>query len=200
MRESQATSSAGPEDHVRRRSFLDRLAVDPRAQLQLAQVADLVERDQRRPAGRERVDRLAARPQRVLHLQVARADIVERHRTGEMGERVGLADVARRAPDHERELGLVVDAVRMRRGQHDVLAAADQRVGELREPHRRLGDLLAGLFGVVAVVEPDADDLLRREDRRVQACGVQRDPLAGRRRLLAELTQRLGVERARAGR
>ncbi len=71
VRDSHAISSAGPKM---------RLAVVPSwkgsplmrvRSVEVAQVAQLVERHERRPARREGVDRLAARPERVLQLQVA---------------------------------------------------------------------------------------------------------------------------------
>ena len=179
VRESHATSSAGPKIRFAVVPSCSSLAVDARAQAERAQVADLVERDERGAARRERVDRLAARPQRVLQLQVARADVVERHRAGDVRQGVRVGDVARRTADHERQLRLVVDVVGVRGRQHDRLAAAAQRVCELREPHRRRRDVLPGLLGVVAVVQADADDLLGVGDRRAQLHVGQPNRLGG---------------------
>ena len=81
------------------------LAVDPRARMQVAQVADLVERDQRRPARREGVERLARRPLRGLELQVALADVVEGHRAGDVVQGVG-----RRAPLPRRPMTIASSA------------------------------------------------------------------------------------------
>ena len=88
MRESQAIDSATPKIRFAVVPSCT-LAVDPRAQAERAEVAGLVKRHERRPAGRESVDRLATGPECVLQLQVARADVIEGHRAGEVGERIG---------------------------------------------------------------------------------------------------------------
>ena len=84
----------------------------------------------------------------------------------------------RSAADHDGELRLVVDVLGVGGRDNDLLPAADQRVGELRKPHRRLGYLLPGLGCVVAVVETEADDLLRIGQRRTQPYFSECDPLA----------------------
>jgi hypothetical protein len=79
-------------------------------------------------------------------------------------ERVVLGHAPGLRADDDAELGLVVDLGRLGR-QHDGIAVADQRVGPLREQQRRLREVLAALGRVVAVVEPDADDLAGTRDR-----------------------------------
>ena len=105
-----------------------------------------------------------------VELQVSRADVVERHGAGHLAV----------AADVDRVLGLVVDVVRVRRREDVGLAVADQRVGELGEPERIGRDVLAGLGGVVSVVQAEADDLLRVGHRRQQADPVERDALVAR--------------------
>ena len=64
-----------------------------------------------------------------------------------------------RRPIDERELALVVHALRLGR-QHDVAAADHERRRRLQEEHRLvLGRDAAELGGVVAVVLADRDDL-----------------------------------------
>src|SRR5205823_14480284 len=65
---------------------------------------------------------------------------------------------------HDAELRLVIDVLRDRRDA-DRLAVADQRVGPFGEEQRALRQRRALLFRVVAVVQADADDLLRSRDQ-----------------------------------
>ena len=58
----------------------------------------------------------------------------------------------------------------------DRLAGADQRVRPLREQERPLGQLDALLLRVVAVVEADADDLLREVEHRATLCDISGVP------------------------
>src|SRR5438132_196672 len=76
------------EDQVGGRALLLYLAVDSCAQPERSQVADLIEIHQRRSAGRKGVDRLPARPQRILELEVAGGHVVEWHRPSDVGQRV----------------------------------------------------------------------------------------------------------------
>ena len=55
---------------------------------------------------------------------------------GDVVERIGLAHVARRAPDHDRDLAFVVGLGDVD-GDHDRLLVADQRAGRLGEGHGR---------------------------------------------------------------
>ena len=64
-----------PEDQVRGRRVLHRLAVQDRADPERVRIGDLRSRDER-PDGAERVRRLAARPLAVGELEVARGDVV----------------------------------------------------------------------------------------------------------------------------
>src|SRR5205085_10313792 len=73
-------------------------------------------------------------------------------------------------PDHDDEFRLVIDLLGDPR-ELDRVAVADQGVGELGEEDGLGGDGLAALDRVVAVVQPDAEDLRRPVDRR-QELGV----------------------------
>src|SRR5690606_40967574 len=73
--------------------------------------------------------------------------------------------------DDDAELYLPVGLGGAARDPH-VVVRADQGVGRLGEQDRLAGDGLSGFGGVVAVVQPDAQDLVRAGDRRA-------DPLPG---------------------
>jgi len=82
----------------------------------------------------------------------------------------------------------------MGRGQQDRLAAPEERVGELREPHRRGWDVLSRLGRVVAVVEAQADDLLRVGHGSEQLDRVELEPPIGVGRAPAESEQPVRIE------
>ena len=69
-------------------------------------------------------------------------------------------------------------------GPDDRLAVGDDGVGELREQERAGRERPAALGGVLAVVEPDADDLARDRDRRDRSrrrrAAIPVAPLEGR--------------------
>src|SRR6185437_1264243 len=73
---------------------------------------------------------------------------------------------------------------------------ADQRVGELREPHRRRGDVLAALLGVISVVEADADELLCVGDGSPELHLTDGEPVPGATGPRLELAQPSHVERS----
>ena len=129
--------------------------------------ARFVGRHQPRPERRRRLPRLALQELRRAGLPVAHRDVVEDRVAGD--RRRGLVEpaVADRRADDDGQLGLPVDG-RRRRRQHDVVVGADQRRAVLGEDGREVGRLAAHLGDVVAVVEPDADDLVGvRDERRV---------------------------------
>ena len=103
---------------------------------------------------------LAAR----LPLPVAHRAVVEAGVAGDHAERLLLRHVAALLADHDGELGLPVELVGVARPRH-LAVVRHQRVVEAAE-HDRIGrDRAAGLLGVLAVVEADAQDLARVGDR-----------------------------------
>ena len=97
--------------------------------------------------------------------------------------------------DDDTELDLEIEGVGPLRPD-DRLLVADDGVGELRE-QQRLGTHDTLLLGdVVAVVQPDADDLARDGERRDELDVVERDPGGAleRRRPTAEVVERVGVQ------
>src|SRR5579875_2291582 len=147
---------AHAEHHLRRVRVLQRLAVDRAADRERLRVGDLVARDERRSARAVRVPRLSKRPLRGERLIVADAHVVEAGVARDLRLGVVLAHVAAARPDDEGELGLVVDAIRRAR-DHDRRAVADERVVPFREDGDAVGERQLHFLGMVAVVQPDAD-------------------------------------------
>ena len=111
-------------------------------------------------------------------------------------ERVLLLHVARALADHEGDLDLVVELERAL-GDHHVVVGTDDAVGELVEEDGLLGNLRAGLLGVVDVVEAHGDEVVHVADRGAQAHALRRR----RQRLGVELAQLVeaGVAQRLAG-
>ena len=152
-----------PEDEIRRRRVLQRLAADDRADCERMRIGDLVAR-RHLANGAEGVGGLPARPLPVRELQVARAHVVRAEVSAHRLERVFLRHALDSRADHDAELGLVVGLGHDRRDD-DRLARADQGRRPLREEERLRRKLRALLLGVVGVVQADADDLSRTLDR-----------------------------------
>ena len=95
------------------------------------------------------------------------------------------ADVARGAADHDHELRLVVELRRLLLGHGDLAAAAVERGVVLVEQDRLLRHGVAGLGRVLAIVEADADDLLRVGDARPELGLVLGDEMRPRAALAA---------------
>ena len=77
-----------------------------------------------------------------------------------MAHRLRCRDAVSAPPDDDAQLGLEVERRRAGMADDRVAVAAD-RVGELGEEERALGEGDLLFLHVVAVVEPDADDLAR---------------------------------------
>jgi hypothetical protein len=150
------------EDHRRGVRVLHDGAVDARLDRQVLHVRDLVEQHERGPGGAERVDGLAAGPQLIGHLQIAGADVVERHHAGHVLQGAGDGDVVAGFADDDGELGFIVDLGGDRR-RTDGRAMADEGIGELAEEHRLGRNRLTCLSRMVVVVQTDADELLGLE-------------------------------------
>ena len=163
-----------PEDQLGRRRLLHPLSVQVERDPDGRGVADLVGGDEGGTAGGGAVEDLAGDPLRRGELQVASREVVEQHVPGDVVERVGLTHRRRLGADHECDLGLVVHLV-AGGGEGDRRPVGNESVGELGEEGGHGRGLVAGLGRVVAVVEPDADDLLRIRHRRQQLDPGQRD-------------------------
>ena len=98
-------------------------------------------------------------------LPVACAHVVCGGVTEHVAERLVFRHILAITPDHNREFRLVIDLLADLR-QNDRVAVRDQRVAKLAE-HDGLGrNGLAAFDGVVAIVQPDAEDLPRIVNRR----------------------------------
>ena len=98
-------------------------------------------------------------------LEVAGGEVVEQRVAGDGVERLGLGTTDGAAADDDRDLGLEVD-LRARRRQRHRRPGGGSALRYLAKIVGLVGRLDAGLRGVRAVVEPDADDLFRVGDRR----------------------------------
>ena len=183
----------------------------PRPQPERLRVRDLVRADEDRAHRQERVRALGAQPLAVAclalaegrrnALPVAGTDVVDDDVARDVVERAGRRDAPRRRPDDDPELDLEVERVGPLRPD-DRVAVGDDGIGELREQERARGERPATLAGVLAVVEPDADDLARDGDRRDRLDVVEGDPRRAAEGLgpLAEIVERGRLEvRARSG-
>ena len=162
------------EDQVVGRRGLHLLAVQRQRERDRVVRPGLVGRHERRPAGRRAVEDLAGHPLRGRALEVAGGEVVQQRVAGDVVQGGGLGDILRPAPDHERHLGLVVDLVAGRRQRHG-RAGSGEGVAELGEEGRPRWRLHSGLRRVGAVVEADADDLLRVGNRRQKLNGLALD-------------------------
>ena len=101
-----------------------------------------------------------------LPCQSRARDVVDDDVAGDVVHRLVLRDAAGGLADDDAQLDLEVERMAAL-GPDDRLAVADDRVRELREQQRPIGDVPAGALGDVRpIVEPDADDLSRSFDRR----------------------------------
>ncbi len=99
-------------------------------------------------------------PLAVGELEVTRADVVEVGVAEDGVHRVFGAYLAAAAADDDREFRFVVDFLGVI-GEYDIVVGAGDGGWELREDDGGLGDGHAAFDGVIALVESDADDLLR---------------------------------------
>ncbi|MCO5546661.1 hypothetical protein L7F22_000095 [Adiantum nelumboides] len=131
----------------------------------------LVGGDQHRSERRGVLPGLALQELLGAPLVVAHRHVVEHGVPGDGGRRRLAVGTPDRTPDDDGQLGLVVHPVGLL-GQLDLVVRADERGRELAEDRGVLGQLVAHLEHVVAVVQPDTDDLLgRRHQRRVVQAG-----------------------------
>lgn len=164
---------ADREDHVAGVTVLPLRTVDAQVQAEVLRVAGLVGGDQPRA---ERVEGLAGFAQvplrRVLQLEFPLRYVVADRVPGDHGPRgIRSVQVARPAADDDREFDLPVGLHRSTGDQH-LVVRADDRARVLHEHHRTRGNRRAGLGGVIAVVQADADDLAGAGDGRPDAQAV----------------------------
>src|SRR4029450_7747145 len=151
------------EDHVGGARVLEPLAAHLAGDLEVVRIAKRIQRGNGRSDRPEAVERLAERElwRPVAELQLTLGDVLTGAVPGHHVERALRGDALHAPADHDHQLRLVIDVPRRDR---DVGAGAREAVRELREHHRCLRDLEAGLLGVRAVVEPDRQHLCRTGD------------------------------------
>ncbi len=148
-------------------SGLHERAVHPQLEIEDVGIGDLgAVRDVRSHRGQGVAD-LAGRPLTGDELEVAGAHVVDDRVTGHVVERALARHEAGGAADDDAELDFPVELLRSARPQ-DRLAGIEDGGVPLREDGWLLGNRLAGLLGVVAVVEADADELAGIGDGRMQ--------------------------------
>ena len=167
------------EDHQRGAAALPPDAVDVQPQVEPADVRELVGGDQPGPARIKRLGGLALAPLPApLGLEGAFADVVDDDVAGDGRRRIGRARKVRgAASDHDAEFDLPV-GLRRAAWNADVVVRPDHRVGRLGEQDGLGGHPLPGLGRVVAVVQPDAQDLVRARDRRAYPLAGEPDAVA----------------------
>ena len=140
--------------------ILHGLTVQPQADAQVVRVGNLVGSDQLGSDRRERVEGLAGHPlfARLVELPVAGGDVVADGVAADILEGSLPRNMPPLSADHHDELGLIVDLL-AHSGQDDGRTMADQGGRVLAEEHRFRRYRHAALGRVVAIVQPDADDL-----------------------------------------
>ena len=136
--------------------------------MQGGRIGNLVRRHHPRPEAAAALEILARRELVGVALPVADRAVVVAAVTGDMAERVGLAHMARRAADDDRQLALIVVGGRVDRPDHRC-AVADLGIGPAGEQHGIVAVAPAGFLDMGFVVEADADDLVRIGNDRQQA-------------------------------
>src|SRR5581483_1403332 len=96
-------------------------------------------------------------------LIVAHRTVVEAGITGDVVEGLLTARVMRQAPDDYRELAFEIIVLRDFRAHH-LAALPHERIRITRKEHRVGGRVAASFLDMRAVVQPDANDLLRIGD------------------------------------
>src|SRR5437870_2731755 len=86
----------------------------------------------------------------MTSLHIAHRDVVRARVAKDVGGRGLLADVPAAAADHDRELDLPVELLRMRTGPPDRRVRPGDRGRVLREQRRVFRDLLRGRTGLLA--------------------------------------------------
>src|SRR5262245_17689903 len=184
------------EHHVAGVRRLAHLAVDAAFDLEVVAVGE-IGADQPRPDRPGTVEALAQHPLARPALQVTRGEVVAGAVAEYVVAGVLLADVARLAPDHDHQFGLVVELLRVLLGDVDGAAVVVERGVVLVEQDRLLGHRVAGLGRVLAVVEADAHDLFRVGDAGAELRPIGRDEeaLGGRTRarLVEQALEAAGV-------
>ena len=171
------------EDHGAGVAVLVAVSIHLQPHVEDAGVGNLVLRRDPGADGRERVGALALDPLAgASELELPLGDVVDQAVAGNVVEGVVFLDVARARADDDSQLDLPV-ALHRTPGQHHVVVRPADRGGRLHEQDRLVRNGLAGLLGMIGVVEPDAEQLADTAHRaaeprfrldRGQRCGIDR--------------------------
>src|ERR1700676_1747385 len=146
------------EDHGRGRAGLAALAVDVEPHREFLHVGNLVPGDQPRADRAERVVRFALGPlSAALLLEIAFRDVIADAVAGDVVEGVGLGDVFGAGADDGGDFDFPVEFLGFARLFDRVVRAAEGGVG-LQEENRLGRNRIAGLLGVIDVVQADGDE------------------------------------------
>ena len=144
--------------------ILHGLAVQQRPDAQRLGVGNVVGRHQNRPQRAEGVETLAPDPlaSAPLELPGARRDVVAAGVAENEIEGVRLRGAAAAPADDDGKLAFVVGLLAVLAGrQTDRIPGMGQGAGRLHEHDRAFGDVDTRLFGVLPVVEADAENVYR---------------------------------------
>src|SRR5215475_11505730 len=161
----EADDVGNAKDHVRRRGVLHQDSVQRQPNPEILGIGNLLARHQSGTDRAERIKALCPHPLPVLELKVARGDVIRAEIPRDVVQRLLAEDIPGPATDDDGEFGLVIRAD-VARNEYLVLRP-DQRIWPFREQQGRLGYLQAGLGGVVAIVESNADHFRWQCDRQV---------------------------------
>ena len=141
------------------------LAVQPQTNAKLVRIGNFILGDQHRADRGKSIKRFADHPLLAIffELPVASRDVVPDGITRDIVHGVFFRDFAAGFADHNDQLGFVVDPGADRRNDN-FFTVTYQSLRKLAEEHRFLGDGHFAFDGVVAVVEANANDLLRIVD------------------------------------
>src|SRR5215471_16691108 len=154
------------EDQIVDPGVLDFAAVEPRHQVQLGWIGDLVSGDDPRPKPARRVE-ILARGDRVLELDVPDRAVVEAGIAEDVAHCVALGNVAAWLADNQGELAFVIKVAGNFRAHHR-LVVRHERVYEPQKDRGVLGRRATGLGGVSTIIAASADYLVGISDRRQQ--------------------------------
>src|SRR4029078_725344 len=156
------------EDHVARRAALPGFAVDGKAHRQCLRICELVPRREIRTERRECIRALALEAlTATIELEVALGEVDADAIAEHVIEHLAFRDVDARFADDDSQLDFPVDAFGLAR--HDeIVGRPAQRAGRLQEQSRLFRQRQPVFSGVVAVVQPDADDLADAAQRRAE--------------------------------
>lgn len=155
------------EDEFAGVGILQRFAADFELNIEVVGIGDLIGGNDPWAHRGECIEGLAHQPLRGSALVIAGADVVDDGVAEDVLRPVGGGDLAASFADNKSEFSFVIGRFRDFR-QDDVCARSDDSRGKLVEDGGDAGNLRAGFGGVIAVIQADAEELVRARDGREQ--------------------------------